>query len=97
MIRETLAANSSHAMADVEPSAGIEFIWRNGTGASADLRVVTGTAPNWVRLTRTNNTFTAYYSADGNTWTQIGATIHHQHGRGRLRSGWRSARTTTRR
>jgi beta-galactosidase len=73
MIRESLAADSSHAMVDIEPSAGIEFIWRNGTGASADSSVVTGTAPNWIRLTRTNNMFTAYWSPDGNTWTQIGS------------------------
>jgi hypothetical protein len=72
MIRQSLAANSSHAMADVEPSAGIEFIWRNGTGTSAASSVVSGTAPNWVRLTRTNNTFAAYWSPDGNSWTQIG-------------------------
>lgn len=72
MIRESLADNSSHAMADVEPSAGIEFIWRNGTGNSAAASVVAGTDPNWVRLTRTNNTFGAYTSPDGNTWTQIG-------------------------
>jgi beta-galactosidase len=72
MIRESLAANSSQATADVEPSAGIEFIWRNGAGANASSAVIAGTSPNWVRLTRTNNTFTAYFSSDGNTWTQIG-------------------------
>jgi beta-galactosidase len=73
MIRESLAPNSSHAMADVEPSAGLEFIWRNGTGASAASTVVTGEAPCWVRLTRTNNTFTAYSSPDGNVWAPIGS------------------------
>jgi beta-galactosidase len=76
MIRETFAANSRHAMADVEWSAGIEFITRTNTGASANSTVVSGgSAPSWVRLTRTNNTFTAYYSADGNTWTQIGSQV----------------------
>ncbi len=74
MIRESLAANSSHALTDVEPSAGIEFIWRNGTGASASSDVVAGAPPAWVRLTRTNNTFTAWYSADGNSWTVIGTS-----------------------
>ncbi len=73
MIRRTLTANSSFAMVDVEPTAGIEFIWRNGAGSSAASSTVNGAAPSWVRLTRTNNTFTAYYSADGNTWTQIGS------------------------
>ena len=72
MIRESLAANSSHAMADVQSGAGIEFIWRNGTGASANSAVTNGAPPAWVRLTRTNNTFTAYSSTDGKTWTEIG-------------------------
>ena len=73
MIRESLATNSSHAMTDVEPTAGIEFIWRNGTGASASASVVTGAPPAWVRLTRTNNTFTSYFSPDGSSWTQLGS------------------------
>ena len=73
MIRETLTAGSRSVLADVEPSAGIEFIWRNSTGGSSSSSVVSGTPPNWVRLTRTNNTFTAYYSGDGNSWTQFGA------------------------
>ncbi len=73
MIRESLAANSRHALVDVEPSAGIEFLWRTNTGYNTTATVVSGTAPNWVRLTRTNNIFKAYYSSDGNTWTQIGA------------------------
>jgi len=73
MIRESLAANSSHAMADVESGAGIEFIWRNGTGASASSAVTNGAPPAWVRLTRTNNTFTAYSSTDGKTWMEVGA------------------------
>jgi len=73
MIRETLAAGSRHALVDVEPSAGIEFLWRASTAGSSSSSAVSGTAPNWVRLTRTNNTFTAFWSADGNAWTQLGA------------------------
>ncbi len=72
MIRETLAANSRHALVDVEPSAGIEFLFRTNAGGSTYVASVSGqAAPNWVRLTRTNNTFTAYWSADGATWNQI--------------------------
>jgi fibronectin type 3 domain-containing protein/regulation of enolase protein 1 (concanavalin A-like superfamily) len=74
MIRESLAANSRHALADVEPSSGIEFLWRTDTGGTTTASVVGGqTAPNWVRLTRTNNTFTASWSTDGNSWSQIGS------------------------
>ncbi|HEU5396217.1 MAG TPA: hypothetical protein VFV81_03555, partial [Verrucomicrobiae bacterium] len=74
MIRETLAANSRHALVDVQPSAGIEFLFRTNTGGSSYVASVSGqTAPNWVRLTRTNNTFTAYWSPDGVAWNPIGA------------------------
>ncbi|MFZ0826187.1 MAG: beta-galactosidase GalA [Verrucomicrobiia bacterium] len=74
MIRETLTAGSRQALADVEPTAGIEFLWRTNTGFNTTSATVAGqTAPNWVRLTRTNNTFRAYWSPDGNAWTQIGA------------------------
>jgi beta-galactosidase len=72
MIRESLAANSRHALVDVEPSAGIEFLWRTNTGYNTTASVVSGIAPKWVRLTRTNNTFQAYWSPDGNAWTQFG-------------------------
>jgi beta-galactosidase len=79
MIRETLAAGSRRVLADVEPvtSTGIEFIWRaTNNGASSSSSVIGQTAPNWVRLTRTNNTFTAYYSGNGTTWTQIGTSTN---------------------
>ena len=75
MIRETLAAGSRHAMADVQSSSGIEFIWRSSTGGSSSSSGAGGTPPNWVRLTRTNNVFTAYYAGDGNTWTQNGSPV----------------------
>jgi beta-galactosidase len=75
MIRESLTTGSRHAMADVQSSSGIEFIWRSTAGGSSSSSGAGGTPPNWVRLTRTNNTFTAYYSGDGNTWTQNGSPV----------------------
>jgi beta-galactosidase len=77
MIRETLDPGSRHALVDVEPSAGIEFLFRTNTAGSTYVASVAGqTAPNWVRLTRTNNVFRAYWSPDGNTWNQIGAATN---------------------
>jgi len=77
MIRQTLDPGSPHALVDVEPGAGIEFIYRTVTNGASTSAVVTGEAPpNWVRLTRTNTLFTAYWSPDGNTWNEFGtATI----------------------
>ena len=74
MIRENLYADSQFAMADVQRSAGTEFVRRNGNGANAVGTTVTGTAPKWVRLTRTNNTFRAYSSSDGTAWAAIGTS-----------------------
>jgi len=77
MIRASLAANSAQALVDVEPSAGIEFLFRTNNAGSTYVANVAGqTAPNWVRLTRTNATFRAYWSPDGNSWSQIGTATN---------------------
>jgi hypothetical protein len=74
MIRESLNANSTHALVNVTPSAGVEFIRRTTTGGGSTATGNSGiTAPHWVRLVRSGNTFTAYRSADGSTWTTIGS------------------------
>ncbi len=72
MIRESLAAGSIHALVDVEYSGGTEFIYRSTTGGSSSSASFSGTAPTWVRLTRTNSTFLGYWSLDGNAWTPFG-------------------------
>jgi beta-galactosidase len=77
MIRETLDPGSRHALVDVQWSAGIEFLFRTNTaGSSYSVAVANQAAPNWIRLTRTNNTFRAYWSPDGNTWSQIGTATN---------------------
>ena len=76
MIRETLTASSRHALVDVEPEAGNEFIWRSTTGGDATSSIASGlTAPYWVQLTRTDNVFQAYMSPDGVSWTQLGYPV----------------------
>ncbi|MGZ4987127.1 MAG: polysaccharide lyase family 8 super-sandwich domain-containing protein, partial [Limisphaerales bacterium] len=73
MFRETLNANSSHAMMVVSAGAGTAFQRRQSTGAYM-VNTAGGnyTAPYWVKLSRNGNTFTAYVSADGTSWTQVG-------------------------
>lgn len=55
------------------PNNGANFQNRPVTAGSS---YTTGTSgpvvPYWVRLTRSNNTFSAYISASGANWTQIG-------------------------
>jgi regulation of enolase protein 1 (concanavalin A-like superfamily) len=74
MVRESLAANSKHAMVVVTPSNGVAMQYRSSTGGSSSH--VAGpalAAPYWVRMTRVGNVLTSFSSADGVTWTQVGA------------------------
>ena len=72
MIRESLATNARCAGVYVTPSSGIQFIWSTNTGSMVSIATKTGlVAPYWVRVTRTGNTFRAFYSSNGITWTQL--------------------------
>jgi fibronectin type 3 domain-containing protein/regulation of enolase protein 1 (concanavalin A-like superfamily) len=74
MIRETLATGSRHAMAIVTPGSGVSFQRRTATnGTSAHTTIAGITAPQWVRVTRVGDVFTAYYSANGTSWTNMGS------------------------
>jgi len=72
MIRETLNAGSTHAMAVVTPGSGASFQRRIVTDDVSYNTDVTGVkAPYWVKVTRTGSTFTAQVSADGTTWSDV--------------------------
>lgn len=74
MFRETLTTGSKHAMTNVTPTAGVEFLRRSTTSGTTAATVVGGiAAPRWIRMVRSGNTFTSYQSANGTTWTQIGS------------------------
>jgi hypothetical protein len=74
MIRESLNPNSAHGMMCVTPGSGVSFQRRPSTdGTSADTTTADIVAPQWVKIERTiSSTFTASYSANGSTWTQLG-------------------------
>src|SRR5262249_2865268 len=75
MFRDGTAAGAMFAGGVVTPGNGAPFQWRKSTSGQCDPFGVTGAdavAPKWVKLVRAGNTFTAYYSADGNTWTPLG-------------------------
>jgi regulation of enolase protein 1 (concanavalin A-like superfamily) len=75
MFRETLAAGSKHVMAIVSPGKGVAVQYRGATGGtSANAALAPGTAPEWLRLTRSGNTFTAFASEDGSSWRTLGTT-----------------------
>ncbi len=72
MIRETLDAGSTHALVAVTPANGVAFQDRPAAdGDSFNVNQSGLTAPYWVKLTRTGNTFTAQRSEDGVNWVSI--------------------------
>ncbi len=76
MIRASTSANSIHGLVAVTPQSGVAFQRRTASGGSSSHTGVSGSAPEWLRLTRIGNTLTAYRSENGSSWTQIGsATI----------------------
>ncbi len=77
MLRESTAAGSRSAAMLLAPifSNTAYFNYRAGTGGSVTSVSTSGVTPSWwVRVTRSGNSFAAYESPDGVTWTQRGAT-----------------------
>ncbi|MDB5102945.1 MAG: carbohydrate-binding protein [Fibrobacteres bacterium] len=73
MMREGLAANARNVLASIAYSTGSAFQLRSAVGGATTNAVNSGiAAPYWVRLVRSGNTFTAYRSADGQTWALQG-------------------------
>jgi hypothetical protein len=74
MIRETLNANSKHAMMIVSATSGVSFQRRPETGlASAADTTANLAAPYWVKIERDMaGNFSAYSSADGVSWQKVG-------------------------
>lgn len=76
MIRETLSPDARSAVVFFQPNTA-SLYYRTTPGAST-LSTTTGfsapSSPYWVRIMRDGNTFSAYISLDGATWTQVGTS-----------------------
>jgi regulation of enolase protein 1 (concanavalin A-like superfamily) len=74
MIRETLDADAKHVMVVVTPGSGVSLQDRPTQGGGSEELTVAGVRPpQWVKLTRSGNTFTGQYSADGSSWQSVGS------------------------
>ena len=74
MVRATLTAPSRHASIFVTPRRGVAFQWRAADASSSEYTAAGGRmAPWWVMLSRRGSAITAYQSADGTTWSYVGA------------------------
>ncbi len=73
MIRSSLASNAQHLLMEIIPNNAAETIFRSTTPGNSDyISGGSATAPLWVRVVRSGNSFSAYRSADGANWTLVG-------------------------
>jgi len=76
MIRETLDADSKHAMMIVSAASGVSFQRRSETGGDSAADTTGGIiAPYWVKIERDlAGNFSAYSSANGSSWQKLGGS-----------------------
>jgi len=74
MLRNTLEPDSRHASIFITPGQGVSFQRRLvQMGASTETTESAIEAPQWIRIERDiGGNFTASYSTNGSTWTQLG-------------------------
>ena len=76
MIRENTTVGARNAFVCVTPTKGVSFQVRAAIGGttSAPTAPAPGTVPKWLKITRSGNSFSGYYSDNGFDWTQVGTT-----------------------
>jgi hypothetical protein len=75
LIRSSLAATAQEVLIGVTPTNGITFESRNTAGGTVTTSSVASiAAPEYVKLVRTGNTITGYYSSNGSSWTLASTT-----------------------
>ena len=76
MIRETLGAQAANATVGYWPYFGSIYLELRSTtgGTTSDSASFSASLPYWVKATRSGNSFSAYVSADGVYWSQVGTS-----------------------
>jgi hypothetical protein len=74
MFRQSLDPSSLQVILDRKPSGELEFMTRFGTGdGTTYISGASSATPTWLRITRSGSQFTAFQSADGATWSEVGS------------------------
>ena len=71
MLRSTTDAGSPYYAVFGTPGNGVAVQWRKTQGATTSQIKTAGTVPVYLKIARSGNTFNAYTSPDGSTWTAI--------------------------
>jgi hypothetical protein len=76
MFRDNTTNNAAFAAVFLAPGNQVTFDHRASAGASLQSSIVSGIgAPQWVKLVRSGNSFSAYYSSNGTSWSQVGSSV----------------------
>lgn len=75
MVREDMTPGSRFAFAGVTQGGVARFQYRSAANSATTTPYTASSValPLWVKITRVGNVFTAYRSANGTTWTNIGS------------------------
>src|SRR5262245_8714686 len=68
MIRQSTSSSAAQASVFVTPGKGVAYQRRLANGNASLSTSAAGTAPKWVRVTRSGGTVIASMSSDGATW-----------------------------
>lgn len=75
MVRETLNNNSKSFAIVSTPASDAHLRYRTSTGGSSTTAGAGTSGPQWLKLIRAGNVFTAFTSADGVAWSQLGSAV----------------------
>jgi hypothetical protein len=74
MFRNDTTAGAVNAFMTATATEGVSFQFRTNAGAASANTQVTGiNAPVWLKLVRSSDQFSGYYSVDGANWIQVGS------------------------
>jgi len=70
-------SSPGYAMVGIRPTGGVEFLSDPDGNGQLNASVAAGSTsyPTWVKLERAGAEYTAYFSKDGTTWTQVGGAV----------------------
>ena len=72
MYRGSTDANAAFVFVCLTPTNGVALQYRTAAGVAAQQKYTTAaSAPRWLKLTRSGDTFYAFHSADGVTWSLL--------------------------
>lgn len=72
MFRNDTTAGAAFAMIAETTAGGLTFEWRSSAGATAQSVSLAAANSPWIKLLRSGNSFSAYYSTDDTNWSEIG-------------------------